>query len=53
MTYTLTSEILRDIVETGQAALKGDSNDAEYDALYEIVTYLEGLLAESAPAPPR
>ena len=46
MSYTIDSEILRDLIKTGQKALKGDSNDAEHDALYEIVVTLETLKPE-------
>ena len=43
MSYLIDSETFRDLIETGQKALKGDSNDAEHDALYEIIITLEAL----------
>lgn len=43
MTHTIDSETLLELIKTGQKALKGDSNDAEHDALFEIVTTLETL----------
>ena len=46
MTYLIDSETLRNLIKTGRMALKGDSNDAEHDALYEIVTSLEVLQSE-------
>ncbi len=46
MTHVIDSETLRDLVKTGQQALKGDSNDAEHDALYKIVVSLETIKAE-------
>ena len=46
MSYTIDSDRLRDLIETGRKALKGDSNDAEHDALYEIITTLETLQPE-------
>ena len=32
---------LRELVKEGREALDGDSNDAEHDALYSLVNYLE------------
>ena len=32
---------LRELVKEGREALDGDSNDAEHDALYALVTHLE------------
>ena len=46
MAHIIDSEKLRDLIKTGQKALKGDSNDAEHDALYEIVMTLETLQPE-------
>ena len=46
MSYIIDSETLRDLIKTGQKALKGDSNDAEHDALYEIVITLETIRAQ-------
>ena len=46
MDYIIGSETLRDLIKAGRKALKGDSNDAEHDALYEIVTTLEVLVSE-------
>lgn len=40
ISYTINSNKLNDLVKIGQTALKGNSNDAEHDALYEIVTKL-------------
>ena len=47
MADKLNSETLRDLIKTGRKALRGDSNDAEHDALYEIVTTLETIKPES------
>ena len=47
MTHFIESETLRDLIKTGQKALRGDSNDAEHDALYEIVQTLETLQPQS------
>jgi hypothetical protein len=41
MAYTIDSATMQHLIETGKKALKGDSNDAEHDALYEIVLILE------------
>jgi hypothetical protein len=46
MAYTVDSETLRYLIKTGQKALAGDSNDAEHDALYEIVMFLETMPPE-------
>ena len=46
MNRTIDSERLRSIIKTGRKALNGDSNDAEHDALYEIVLTLETLKPE-------
>lgn len=43
MADIIDSETLHDLIRMGRKALKGDSNDAEHDALYEIVTTLESL----------
>ena len=43
MPYFIDSVTLHDLIKTGQQALKGASNDAEHDALYEIVSALEAL----------
>lgn len=40
------TEMLLDLIEKGRKALLGNSNDAEHDALYEIVTSLEVLRPE-------
>lgn len=32
---------LAELIAAGRAALDGDSNDAEHDALYNLVTYFE------------
>ncbi len=42
-------ETLIDIIKVGRNALRGDSNDAEHDALYEIVTTLESMLPSINP----
>ena len=47
MANTIDSETLRDLIKTGRKALRGDSNDAEHDALYEIVEILEIFLPEA------
>lgn len=46
MPYMIDFEILSDLVKAGRKALRGDSNDLEHDALYEIVTALESLRPE-------
>ena len=46
MLHIIDSQKLRSLIKTGQKALKGDSNDAEHDALYEIVAALESLETE-------
>lgn len=43
MPYMIALEMLSELIKTGQKALKGDSNDAEHDALYEIVSTLKTL----------
>ena len=43
--HAIDSEILCKIVKVGREALNGDSNDAEHDALYEIVSTIESLLS--------
>lgn len=47
MTHIIESETLRDMIKTGQKALRGNSNDAEHDALYEIVQILGTLQPQS------
>ena len=47
MSYTIDSDTLRDLIKTGKTALNGNSNDAEHDALYEIIVTLEMLKPES------
>lgn len=47
MAHTINSDILHDLIKTGKKALRGNSNDAEHDALYEIVEMLETLHAEA------
>ena len=47
MPYTIDSDRLRDLLKAGRKALKDDSNDAEHDALYEIVMTLETLRPEA------
>ena len=37
---------MRSLIKLGRMALSGDSNDAEHDALYEIVSILEALCPE-------
>lgn len=39
----MSAKKLNDLVRIGQTALKGNSNDAEHDALYEIVIKLKEL----------
>lgn len=53
MPYTIDSDRLRDLIKTGRKALKGDSNDAEHDALYEIVVTLETLRPKGNGQPKR
>ena len=53
MPYIIDSETLRDLITVGQKALKGDSNDAEHDALYKIVMTLETLLPDGKRKPKR
>ena len=43
ISYRINSNKLNDLVKVGQTALKGNSNDAEHDALYEIVIKLREL----------
>jgi hypothetical protein len=47
MTHIIDSETLSGLIATGQRALNGDSNDAEHDALYEIVMILETIQSEA------
>jgi len=47
MAYTIDSKTLRDLIKVGQKALKGDSNDAEHDALYLILMTLKTLRPKS------
>ena len=53
MAYIIDCETLRDLVKTGRKALRGDANDAEHDALYEIVKSLETLQLEGKKKPKR
>jgi len=53
MAYIIDSETLDDLISTGRKALKGNSNDAEHDALYEIVETLEMLQADANKEPNR
>ncbi len=53
MAYTIDSESLRYLIKTGQKALAGDSNDAEHDALYEIVMFLDVIQPDSKRKPKR
>ena len=53
MAYLIAFETMRDLLKTGRKALKGDSNDAEHDALYEIVMMLETLRPEGKGKPKR
>jgi len=53
MPYTIDSDRLRVLIKTGRKALRGDSNDAEHDALYEIVATLETLRPEGKGKPKR
>ena len=46
MYSNIDSKTLRSLIKTGQKALNGDSNDAEHDALFEIVMILETLKPE-------
>ena len=48
MNYVIDSQTLSELLKTGRRALNGDSNDAEHDALYEIVAVLETLDPEVA-----
>lgn len=47
MDYIIDSETLRYLLVTGRKALRGDSNDAEHDALYAIVEMLDKIRSES------
>jgi hypothetical protein len=38
----MTEELLA-LIAQARRAMRGDSNDAEHDALWELVRYLEGL----------
>ena len=53
MSHVIPSTTLRHLLAIGKKALKGDSNDAEHDALYEIVEELKSIQAhvkqEAAP----
>ena len=53
MAYIIDCETLRDLVKTGRKALRGDSNDAEHDALYEIVTHLDMIRPDGKRKPKR
>lgn len=46
MNYLIDSQTLIELIQTGQKALSGESNDAEHDALYEIILHLESLQPE-------
>ncbi|GDX08308.1 hypothetical protein LBMAG57_00790 [Verrucomicrobiota bacterium] len=46
MSHIIHSDTLRYLLEIGMKALKGDSNDAEHDALYLIVEMLETVQAQ-------
>jgi hypothetical protein len=41
MSQVIPPDTLRHLLAIGQKALRGDSNDAEHDALYEIVEALK------------
>ena len=41
MTYIIPAQTLNALLKIGNRALNGDSNDAEHDALYELVEALE------------
>ena len=43
MSHVIPSTTLRHLLAIGKKALKGDSNDAEHDALYEIVEELKSI----------
>ena len=43
MPDTIDSETLCGLIKMGRKALNGDSNDAEHDALHQIVESLEAL----------
>ena len=46
MSHVIPSTTLRHLLAIGKKALKGDSNDAEHDALYEIVEELKTIRAQ-------
>ena len=46
MSHVIPSSTLRHLLAIGKKALKGDSNDAEHDALHEIVEELKTIRAQ-------
>ena len=46
MPYLIPYKTLRYLLAVGNKALRGDSNDAEHDALYEIVEELKTIRAQ-------
>ena len=49
MNSSIETETLLGLIKIGRAALTGNSNDAEHDALFEIVTALESILYPATP----
>lgn len=49
MSHVIPSNTLRYLLAIGKKALRGDSNDAEHDALYEIVEELKTIQAQAKP----
>lgn len=47
MNHSIDSENLAELIETGRKAMSAGSNDAEHDALYEILIHLESLKPEA------
>ncbi|MFO1490743.1 MAG: hypothetical protein U1F77_01945 [Kiritimatiellia bacterium] len=46
MSHVIPSNTLRHLLAIGKKALRGDSNDTEHDALYEIVEELKTIQAQ-------
>ena len=49
MSHVIPSSTLRHLLAIGKKALRGDSNDAEHDALYHIVEELKTIQAQGKP----
>jgi hypothetical protein len=47
MPHVIRPNKLRDLIATGKKALRGDSNDAEHDALHLIVEGLEMIRSQA------